>query len=78
MCIYYLSSSLCLPQLHSYKYISEVQSKVGPRADQTAPLLIRVEERAGHGAGLPLSKRIVEQADTIAFMSRILGAEGKF
>lgn len=64
--------------LHSYKYISEVQSKVAPHPQQTAPLLIRVEEKAGHGAGMPLSKRIVEQADTIAFMAKCLGAEGQF
>jgi prolyl oligopeptidase len=55
-----------------------VQAKVSKHAKQTAPLLIRVEEKAGHGAGLPLSKRIVEQADTIAFMARVLGATGKF
>ena len=35
--------------LHSYKYISEVQSKVGAHPAQTAPLLIRIEEKAGHG-----------------------------
>ena len=48
-----------------------------PNIQQTAPLLIRVEEKAGHGAGIPLAKRIVEQADQIAFMSKVLDVEGK-
>lgn len=69
---------LSVVPLHSYKFISEVQTVVGAHPEQRAPLLIRVEEKAGHGAGLPLSKRIVEQADTIAFMAKVLGAKSDF
>ena len=64
--------------LHSYKFIAAVQATVARRPDQSAPLLIRIEEKAGHGAGLPLSKRIVEQADTIAFMAKVLGAKSEW
>jgi prolyl oligopeptidase len=64
--------------LHSYKYISEVQSVVSAHPEQAAPLLIRVEEKAGHGAGLPLAKRIAEQADTLSFMSLALNAKVTF
>jgi len=64
--------------LHSYKYINEVQHALGKNPRQTAPLLIRIEEKAGHGAGMPLVKKIVEQADVIAFMAKTLGVEGKF
>jgi prolyl oligopeptidase len=64
--------------LHSYKYISELQHRAGVHPEQSAPLLIRIEEKAGHGAGLPLSKRIQEQADTIAFMSLALQAKSDF
>jgi len=64
--------------LHSYKFISELQSVAGQHPEQKAPLLIRVEEKAGHGAGLPLAKRIQEQADTLAFMSIALKAKSNF
>ena len=40
-----------------------------------APILIRVETRAGHGAGKPVSKMIEEDADIFAFVFRYLGVE---
>jgi len=48
---------------HSFKFAAELQDKqAGP-----APMLIRIEVNAGHGAGKPLSKVIAESADTQAF-----------
>jgi prolyl oligopeptidase len=49
---------------HSFKYTAALQ------AAQTGsnPILIRVETRAGHGAGMPLSKRIEATVDQYAFM----------
>jgi prolyl oligopeptidase len=38
-----------------------------------APVLIRVETRAGHGAGKPVSKMIAEDADIFAFLMTALG-----
>ncbi len=48
---------------HSFKFAAQMQ------ADQAgeAPVLIRIETRAGHGAGMPLSKRLDVAADTFAF-----------
>lgn len=63
---------------HSYKYIAAVQSTVGAHPDQSAPLLIRIEVKAGHGAGIPLSKKIEEQADVFAFVARVMGVKGQF
>ena len=40
------------------------------------PILIRVETKAGHGAGKPISKQIEEQADTYRFLFKALGEEG--
>ena len=40
------------------------------------PILIRVETRAGHGAGKPISKQIDEQADTCRFLFKALGEDG--
>ncbi len=60
--------------LHSYKFISELQyqSRLGP-AGHTNPLMIRVEENAGHGAGTPTAKIIEEVTDIYSFMARVLG-----
>mmetsp|Transcript_20085 Transcript_20085/g.27991 ORF Transcript_20085/g.27991 Transcript_20085/m.27991 type:complete len:301 (-) Transcript_20085:245-1147(-) len=58
--------------LHSYKYISALQDKAG--AANKRPLLIRIEVKAGHGGGKPLSKQIEEISDVFAFMARNLGA----
>ena len=38
----------------------------------TAPILIRIETRAGHGAGIPTEKQIDELADQWAFLTRAL------
>ena len=48
---------------HSFKFAAELQAKhVGE-----APILIRVEKDAGHGAGTPTSKIIDLYADVLAF-----------
>jgi prolyl oligopeptidase len=48
---------------HSFKYAAALQaSDIGPK-----PHLIRIETRAGHGAGKPLAKQIEEVADLWAF-----------
>jgi prolyl oligopeptidase len=41
-------------------------------ADGAGPILLRVEGRAGHGAGKPLTKQIAEQADIYAFLFKYL------
>lgn len=38
------------------------------------PILLRVEARAGHGAGKPVAKQIDEQADMYAFLFRYVSA----
>jgi prolyl oligopeptidase len=53
---------------HSFKYTAALQAiQSGPN-----PILIRVETRAGHGAGMPLSKRIEATVDQFAFMANEL------
>ncbi|MCH8057734.1 MAG: S9 family peptidase, partial [Proteobacteria bacterium] len=41
----------------------------------SAPTLIRIQTKAGHGAGKPTSMRIEEAADLTAFMVKTLGVK---
>ncbi len=59
---------------HSFKYISTLQEKY--KGDN--PVLIRIETRAGHGAGKPTSKIIEEQADIYSFMFYNFGVSPKY
>lgn len=55
---------------HSFKFaarLQECQAADGP------PVLIRIESKAGHGAGTALSKTIERNADIHAFLTRVLG-----
>lgn len=54
---------------HSFKFISELQDKGAPGN----PYVIRVDVRAGHGAGKPTSLLIQEAADTWAFVYQNMG-----
>ena len=56
---------------HSFKYIATLQEKTLGNN----PALIRIETKAGHGAGKPTSKRIAETADVYSFMMYNLGME---
>ncbi len=54
---------------HSLKYAAALQAaQAGP-----APILLRVDVRAGHGAGTPVRKQIELQADRWSFLVRVLG-----
>ncbi len=56
---------------HSFKYAAALQAAdLGPR-----PRLIRIESRAGHGSGRPVSKIVEEAADVFAFISQWTGLD---
>ena len=56
---------------HSFKFAATMQAdQAGP-----APVLIRIETKAGHGAGKSITKLIDETADTWAFVAYNLGME---
>ena len=58
---------------HSFKFAAALQkAQAGD-----APVLIRIDVKAGHGAGKPTSKLIEEAADTWAFLIKALDAEQK-
>ncbi|MEM7500606.1 MAG: prolyl oligopeptidase family serine peptidase [Pseudomonadota bacterium] len=53
---------------HSFKYAAAMQKAQAG----SAPVLIRIETRAGHGAGVPTDKVIEDYADRWAFLVRNL------
>lgn len=44
--------------LHSLKFIATLQNVLGKCPNQNNPLLIRIETKAGHGAGKPTTKLV--------------------
>jgi len=57
---------------HSFKFAAKLQAcQAGP-----APVLIRIETKAGHGAGKPTTKQIEELADEYAFLVKVLQLKG--
>jgi prolyl oligopeptidase len=55
--------------LHSLKYMATMQYELG--SSLPGPFLIRIEVKAGHGAGKPLTKTINEYAEILSFMAHI-------
>ncbi len=56
---------------HSFKFAAALQNAQAGEA----PVLIRIETRAGHGAGKPTTKRIEEAADLWSFLVKSLGMQ---
>ncbi|WP_414625054.1 prolyl oligopeptidase family serine peptidase [Calothrix sp. CCY 0018] len=56
---------------HSFKFAAALQTA----HDGDAPVLIRIETKAGHGAGKPTAKIIEEVADKWAFLVKTLGID---
>jgi prolyl oligopeptidase len=56
---------------HSFKFAARLQEV----HTGSAPVLIRIQTRAGHGAGKPTMMRIEEAADRLAFLVRNLKME---
>jgi len=54
---------------HSFKFAAALQHAQA----STAPVLIRIETSAGHGAGTPTGKLIDEKTDELAFLVKVLG-----
>lgn len=59
---------------HSFKYAATLQAaNTGDK-----PKLIRIESKAGHGAGKPISKVLDEQTDIYSFIMYNMGMKVKF
>lgn len=59
--------------LHSLKYMAQLHHVLGDCDKQTNPLMIRVDTKAGHGAGKPTAKVIEELTDIYSFIYQCIG-----
>jgi prolyl oligopeptidase len=57
---------------HSFKFAATLQAAHAGKK----PVLIRIEAKAGHGAGKPTAKVIEETADKWAFLTQEIGSGG--
>jgi prolyl oligopeptidase len=58
--------------MHSFKFAAALQRAVAGLSE-AGPILLRIEYRAGHGHGTPVSKLIENAADRWAFLVKELG-----
>jgi prolyl oligopeptidase len=58
--------------MHARKMAARLQAA---QVDPSRPVLLRVESRAGHGAGKPVAKLVDELSDEMAFLFHELGME---
>jgi prolyl oligopeptidase len=61
--------------LHAKKMTALLQAEGANGSSRTEPILLRIEPKAGHGAGKPVSKQIEESVDTFSFLMWQLGLE---
>ncbi len=59
---------------HSYKFTAALQAAQAG----SAPIFIRIDTRAGHGAGTPTTKLIAEATDRWTFLARVLDLPDDF
>ncbi|XP_066355594.1 uncharacterized protein [Miscanthus floridulus] len=63
--------------LHSLKLLATLQHVLCTSTEdslQTNPIIGRIDQKSGHGAGRPTQKLIDEAADRYSFMAKMLGA----
>jgi prolyl oligopeptidase len=61
--------------MHAKKMAAEMQAKAKNGASKTHPILLRIETKAGHGAGKPVTKQIEEFTDAYSFLFWQLGVK---
>ncbi len=59
--------------MHAKKMTAEMQAEAKNGISRTRPILLRIESKAGHGAGKPVAKQIEEFTDVYSFLFWQLG-----
>jgi len=61
--------------MHAKKMAALMQAEAKNGADRDRPILLRIEPKAGHGQGKPLTKQIEESTDIWSFLFWQLGVK---
>ena len=61
--------------MHAKKMAAEMQAEAKNGSSRTRPILLRIESKAGHGAGKPVTKQIEEFTDIYSFLLWQLGVK---
>jgi|HubBroStandDraft_1064217.scaffolds.fasta_scaffold09607_6 prolyl oligopeptidase len=61
--------------MHAKKMAAEMQAEAKNGASRIRPILLRIESKAGHGAGKPVTKQIEEFTDIYSFLLWQLGVK---
>jgi prolyl oligopeptidase len=61
--------------MHAKKMAALMQAKAKNGASPTRPILLRIETKAGHGQGKPVTKQIEESTDMYSFLFWQLGVK---
>jgi prolyl oligopeptidase len=61
--------------MHAKKMAALMQAEARNGASHTRPILLRIESKAGHGAGKPVTKQIEEFTDVYSFLFWQLGVK---
>jgi prolyl oligopeptidase len=61
--------------MHAKKMAALMQAEARNGASRTRPILLRIESKAGHGAGKPVAKQIEEFTDVYSFLFWQLGVK---
>lgn len=61
--------------LHSLKFAATLQHAVKDSPYQKNPIFLRVDTKSGHGQGKPVTKKIEEATDILAFLYKVLKVE---
>jgi len=59
--------------MHAKKMTALMQDEAKNGSSKTRPILLRIETKAGHGAGKPVTKQIEESTDVYSFLFWQLG-----
>jgi prolyl oligopeptidase len=59
--------------MHAKKMAALMQAEAKNGSSHERPILLRIETKAGHGAGKPVSKQIDEGVDSYSFLFWQLG-----
>jgi len=61
--------------MHAKKMAAEMQAEAKNGQSRTRPILLRIESKAGHGAGKPVTKQIEEFTDVYSFLFWQMGVK---